>query len=80
MTRDEWVMATLVVAFAALLTAHVTLVVGLGSRGARWRAAAAAVVAPLAPLWGLRGGMPVRSAIWIASAVVYMVARVLAAR
>ena len=80
MTRDEWVMATLVVAFAALVTAHVTLVVGLGARAPRWRAAAAALVVPLAPFWGLRGGMPVRSAIWIASAAVYAVARALASR
>ncbi len=79
MTRDEWVMAALVLAFASLVTAHVTLVVGLAARPPRWRAAVAALVAPLAPFWGLRAGMPVRSAIWIASAAAYAVARWLAA-
>ncbi len=80
MTRDEWVMAALVVAFAALATAHVTLVIGLASRTPRWRAAAAALVVPLAPFWGFRAGMRARSAIWMASAVVYAMARWLAAR
>jgi hypothetical protein len=79
MTRDEWVMAALVLAFASLVTAHVTLVVGLAARPPRWRAAVAALVAPLAPFWGLRAGMRVRSAIWIASAAAYAVARWLAA-
>jgi hypothetical protein len=80
MTRDEWVMAVLVVAFATLLTAHVALVFGLASRPPRWRAAAAALVAPLAPFWGLRAGMPGRSALWLASAVVYVVSWWLARR
>jgi hypothetical protein len=80
MTRDEWVMAAVVIAFAALATAHVTLVVGLASRPPRWRAGVAAIVAPLAPFWGLRAGMRVRSGIWMASAAVYAAAIWLAAR
>ncbi len=80
MTRDEWVMAALVLAFASLVTAHVTLVAGLAARAPRWRAPVAAFIAPLAPFWGLRSGMRLRSAIWIASAAVYAVARWLAAR
>jgi hypothetical protein len=80
MTRDEWVMAVLVVAFATLLTAHVTLLFGLATRPPRWRAAAAALAAPLAPFWGLRAGMPVRSALWLASSVVYVVSWWLARR
>lgn len=73
-------MAVLVVAFATLLTAHVALLFGLATRPPRWRAAAAAVVAPLAPFWGLRAGMPARSALWLASAVVYVVSWWLARR
>jgi hypothetical protein len=80
MTRDEWIMTALVLAFASLVTAHVTLVAGLAARAPRWRAAVAAFVAPLAPFWGLRSGMRLRSATWIASAAVYAVARWLAAR
>jgi hypothetical protein len=80
MTRDEWVMAAVVLSFAALLTAHVTLVVGLARRTPRWRAAVAAVVAPLAPVWGLRSGMTARAGVWIASASAYLVARWLASR
>jgi hypothetical protein len=80
MTRDEWVMAVLVVAFATLLTAHVALLFGLATRPPRWRAAAAALVAPLAPFWGFRTGMPVRSALWLASAVAYVASWWLARR
>jgi hypothetical protein len=76
MTRDEWSTVALLVAFASLVTTHVTLVVGLVGREPRWRALAAAVIPPLAPYWGVREGMLVRAALWIASAVAYVVARV----
>jgi hypothetical protein len=80
MTRDEWLTVTLVVAFATLVTAHVTLVVGLLGRPPRWRALVAAVVAPLAPVWGMRAAMPVRAVIWVASAVAYGALRWLASK
>jgi hypothetical protein len=80
MTRDEWVMAGVVLSFATLVTAHVTLVAGLAARSPRWRAAVAALVAPLAPYWGLRSRMPVRSALWVASALAYALARLQARR
>ena len=80
MTRDEWLTVTLVVAFATLVTAHVTLVVGLLARPPRWRALAAALVPPLAPAWGVRSAMPVRAAIWMVSAVAYALLRWLASR
>jgi len=80
MTRDEWLTVMLVVAFATLVTAHVTLLVGLLGRPPRWRALAAAIAPPLAPAWGLRAGMPGRAGIWIASAVAYVVLRWLASR
>jgi hypothetical protein len=78
MTRDEWTMAAVVLSFAALITAHVAIVAGLLYRRPRWRALAAAIVAPLAPFWSFRSGMPVRAAIWIGSALVYVIARFLA--
>ncbi len=68
------VFLVLVVAFAALLTAHVTLAVGLVRRTPRWRALVALFVAPLAPWWGWRAHMRVRGAVWVAAAAVYGVA------
>jgi hypothetical protein len=70
MTRDEIVTVAVVVAFATLVTTHVTLVVALAARRPRWRAAAALVVAPLAPFWGWRDSRK-RAIVWMASAVVY---------
>jgi hypothetical protein len=80
MTRDELLTVTLIVAFAVLVTAHVTIVVGLIARPPRWRAIAAAFVPPLAPAWGAREGMPGRTVVWIASAIAYCVLRWLASR
>jgi len=64
----------LVLAFGALLTAHVTLAVGLVRRAPRWRALVALVVAPLAPWWGWQAHMRVRGALWVAAAAVYAAA------
>jgi hypothetical protein len=80
MTRDEWLTVTLVVAFAALVTAHVMLVLGLFARPPRWRALVAAIAPPLAPVWGFRAGMAGRAAVWVASALAYVVLRWLASR
>lgn len=79
MSRDEAVAGVLVVAFATLVTAHVTLVAALAARPPRWRAAAALLIAPLAPVWGWRESRA-RSVAWIASAVIYAVALTLASR
>lgn len=73
MTRDAAVVAVLVVAFATLVTAHVTLALGLLRRSPRWRGALALVVPPLAPWWGWREGMRARAAIWLLAAPVYAV-------
>jgi hypothetical protein len=78
MTHDELLTGALVVSFATLATAHVALVTGLVARKPRWRAPVAAIVLPLAPVWGFRAAMPVRSAAWIAGAVAYIVTRWLA--
>jgi hypothetical protein len=71
MSRDEAVSGGLVLAFALLVTAHVTLVAGLASRPPRWRAVAALVVLPLAPWWGRRERMHLRVVVWLASAAGY---------
>ena len=54
-----FVVVTLIVAFALLVTAHVAITYGLAWRPPRWRAAAAFVIAPLAPYWAWRERMKV---------------------
>jgi hypothetical protein len=68
------VFLVLVGAFAVLLTAHITLSVGLLRRAPRWHALVAFFVAPLAPWWGWRAHMRFRGAVWIAAATVYALA------
>ncbi len=65
------VMILLVTSFALLATAHVALVLGLLGRAGGWRALVALVAVPLAPVWGLKGGLFVRSWIWLGALVVY---------
>jgi hypothetical protein len=78
MRRDAIVAVAVVLAFAALVTAHAALVASLAGRAPRWRALAALVVAPLAPYWGWREGMRWRARLWVGAALAYGVARVLA--
>lgn len=80
MIGDVVVLVALVVAFAVLVTAHVTLAIGLARRPPRWRAPVALVIAPLAPWWGWRERMRIRGAIWIVAAVTYAAALFLARR
>lgn len=78
MTRDEVVAVALVLSFAALVTAHFAIVVGLAARKPRWRAPAALVVVPLAPWWAHQARMHVRFVAWIVAAVAYAVLRAIA--
>jgi hypothetical protein len=80
MSRDEGLVLALVVAFAALVTVHLSLVVALAGRTPWWRALVALVVVPLAPVWGYRERLWGRTALWVVSAVAYAAARVLANR
>lgn len=80
MDRDEVVVALLVVAFAALVTAHASIVAGLLRRRPRKRAFIAAVVPPLAPYWAVRQGMLVRAGAWGLSLALYFIARLVAIR
>jgi hypothetical protein len=80
MTRDEALAVALVLAFASLVTVHVTIVAGLLGRPPRWRAVLAAFVAPLAPLWGWFEGMTVRAILWVVCAAAYLAIRWMASR
>ena len=75
MTPDELLLASLLAAFATFVTAHLALVSGLALRKPRWRALLALPLAPLAPYWGARAAMYVRTVLWIASALAYLVLR-----
>jgi hypothetical protein len=77
-TRDIVVLSVLLVAFAALVTAHVTIAAGLLQRRPRWHALLAFVVAPLAPYYAARAHMRVRAFAWIGALVAYATATVLA--
>lgn len=72
----SWVAATLVAAFAALLTAHVTIVAALLRRRPRLRGLVGLVppLAPLAVYWALRERMYVRCAIWLVALFIYFAA------
>lgn len=65
------VLAVLVLAFATLVTVHVTLAIALARRGPRWRGLVALVIAPLAPWWAWQARMHVRGALWVGAAIVY---------
>jgi hypothetical protein len=80
MIRDVVVLVVLVTAFAVLATVHCALAFAIGRRASLGRALVAFVLPPLAPWWGWRHGLRVRSSVWIASALAYAVARVLSAR
>jgi|HubBroStandDraft_4_1064222.scaffolds.fasta_scaffold711601_2 hypothetical protein len=70
----------LLVAFASLVTAHVTLVAGLAGRGSPGRSLVAFFAPPLAPYWGYKEEMRGRALLWVASAAAYGALRLLAAR
>jgi hypothetical protein len=76
--KDLIAVALVVLGFAALVTAHVTIVFGLLRRAPRWRAPLALVIAPLAPWWAWRERMRVRAWLWSIALVVYAAAMVLA--
>jgi hypothetical protein len=77
---DIALLSFLVVAFATLLTVHVTLSLGLARHGHRWRAIAAFLIPPLAPYWGWRVGKRGQVALWVAASGSYMAALWLAMR
>ena len=76
--KDTVVVASLVVAFAFIVTAHAAIVFGLVRRRPWWRALVALAVPPLAPYWAWREQMRSRAAIWAASLAIYVTALVFA--
>jgi len=78
--KDVAVTLVLVLSFAALITAHVAIVIGLALKEPRWRAAVALLVAPLAPYWAIASGMKARGWIWIGSVCLYAAARLFVSR
>ena len=78
--RDTVLVGAMVGAFAALVTVHVLIVVGLLRKRPRVPALIALVAAPLAPALALRERMNVRAVAWVVFAVAYGIARAAAAR
>jgi hypothetical protein len=75
MTHDELLVLSLLAAFSTFVTAHLALVFGLALRKPWWRALLALPFAPLAPYWGARTGMYVRTVVWVVSALAYLALR-----
>jgi hypothetical protein len=71
MRRDALELAVLVLALSALVTVHITLLVGLLRTRPRWHAAVALLVPPFAPYWGARQGLRARAIAWLALAATY---------
>jgi hypothetical protein len=80
MTRDAVELALVVLAFGALVTVHVALAFGLFARRPRWHGAVALLLPPLAPYWGARQGLRARTFAWLALALAYAVAFIVAQR
>jgi hypothetical protein len=74
---DLFVAVSIVVSFAALVTAHVALCAALAARAPWWRGALSLVVPILAPVWGFREGMRRRAFGWIAAGLAYVALRVI---
>jgi hypothetical protein len=72
---DIAILATVVLSFGLLVTAHLCIVVGLSRRTPPWKSLAALVLAPLAPYWAIRERMYVRGGAWLVAALAYVVAR-----
>ena len=75
---DAFLVFAIVASFAAFVTAHVALAVGLVARNPRARGLVALLVPPLAPYFGIREKMWARSILWGAALVAYVAARVAA--
>ncbi len=63
----------LAIVLAAFAATHAALLAGLVRRVTWWRLAAALLVMPLAPWWGYRAGMRLRTFAWGALLVAYAI-------
>jgi hypothetical protein len=75
---DAFLVFAIVASFAAFVTAHIALAVGLVGRKPRARGLVALFIMPLAPYFGIREKMWARSILWAAALVAYLAARVAA--
>jgi hypothetical protein len=79
--KDIIVLATLIVAFASLVTIHVAVASRLVLRARpRWRGLVALVVPPLAPILAFREGWRRSGIAWIAAVLVYVAVLIVAGR
>jgi hypothetical protein len=79
--KDIIVLATLIVAFASLVTIHVAVASRLVLRARpRWRGFVALVVPPLAPILAFREGWRRFGIAWIAAVLVYLAVLIVAGR
>ncbi len=81
MTADLVLAAVLVTSLATLVTTHCALAFGLIRRDDLQRRGWLSLLPPtalLAPYWGYRAGLRVRSLLWTGSLIVYLVALLLA--
>jgi hypothetical protein len=79
LAKDALLAVTLITSSALFLTNHAALAVGLARQHQpRWHVSFVLlpVTAWLAPYWGLRAGLRVRSVLWILSASVYLACQV----
>jgi hypothetical protein len=65
----------MVLACAAMLTAHVAIVIGLAKHIPRYRALVAVVAPPLGAYWAIRAKQHVRGGVWIIATTAYLVLR-----
>ena len=77
---DLVVVLVVLLAFAAWLTLHVVLAVGLGRRTRPLLGWTALVVVPVAPWLGMRAGLRTRSIAWVVAGCVYLTALLAALR
>jgi hypothetical protein len=78
--KDIIVVALLVVAFAWVVTMHVSIAFGLARRRPRWRALVAFVLVIPGLVWAWREHMRTRVWLWIGGLIVYLVMLVIASR
>ncbi|HEX7672224.1 MAG TPA: hypothetical protein VF395_21660 [Polyangiaceae bacterium] len=72
---DAFVTASIILSFAAFVTAHVALCAGLAVRDPWWRGVLAFAVPLLAPVWAFQEGMRGRAILWSASGTAYVAMR-----
>ena len=69
--------SVMVGSFAALLTSHAAIVIGLAQRAPRYRALIAVFLPPLGAAWAIREKQRLRGVTWLLAAVVYLGTRLL---